>query len=98
MIFLSTPFYLNAYGSLLFIFAEIPFQFSAEQEKVYKFIFSSCYITRLSKCCKRIDIKKKQEKTVTVAKGFHLLTNIFERLVPPHFTIIILMTQAVCGT
>ena len=64
----------------------------------FKFIFSSCYITRLSKCCKRIDIKKKQEKTVTVAKGFHLLTNIFERLVPPHFTIIILMTQAVCGT
>ena len=42
--------------------------------------------------------RKKTEKTVQAAQGCRSLTKSFERLVPPHFTIIILITQAVCGT
>ena len=43
-------------------------------------------------------LKEKKEKSVQAAKGCCSLTDIFERLVPPHFPTIILITQAVCGT
>ena len=41
--------------------------------------------------------KEKKEKIVQAAKGCCSLTDIFEKLVPLHI-IIILITQAVCGT
>ena len=48
---------------------------------------------------KKIDIqKKKKRKKEKATKGCRSLTDISDRLVRPHFTIIILITQAVCGT
>ena len=64
----------------------------------FQFTFSSCYITTLSKRWKKRYSKEKKEKNVQAAKGCCSLTDIFERLVPPHFTIIILITQVICGT
>ena len=43
-------------------------------------------------------LKQKKEKIVQAAKGCCSLTDIFERLVPPYFPTIILITQAVYGT
>ena len=44
------------------------------------------------------DIQKKKKKIIVqAAKNCRSLTDIFERLVPPHFTTIILITQAVSG-
>ena len=42
--------------------------------------------------------KKKKGKKEKATKGCRSLTDISDRLVRPHFTIIILITQAVCGT
>ena len=39
--------------------------------------------------------KRKREEIVQAAKGCCSLTDIFERLLPAHFTILILITQAV---
>ena len=42
--------------------------------------------------------KEKKEKIVQAANGCCSLIDIFEKSVPLHFIIIILIIQAVCGT
>lgn len=65
------------------------FQFSTEQRRKSRFIYS------ISLCSVHVILK---EKIVAAATGCSSMTDNFEKLALLCFSIIILITQAVCGT